>query len=126
MDELLLSQKQYRALLSRLDEINEDVTSIKIKTRSEARYIDNADLLNILHVTNRTLQRWRKSRKLPFTKIGNRFYYSIDLVLQCVKLRDDGRYELGFPVTEEPKPEECHLPFICEHCPLFWLFNSTD
>lgn len=126
MEDILLSQKQYRALLKRLDEINDDVTTIKVKTRPEARYIDNADLLKILHVSNRTIQRWRKSKKLPFIKIGNRFYYRVDLVLECVKLRDDGRYELGFPIADDPKPEESHLPFICEQCPLFWLFNSND
>ena len=126
MQDILLSQKQYRALLSRLDEINDDVTSIKLKTRPESRYIDNADLLKILQVTNRTIQRWRKSGRLPFKKIGNRFYYRVDLVLECVKLRDDGRYELVFPMADDPKPEESHLPFICEQCPLFWLFNSND
>jgi len=126
MEDILLSQKQYYALLSRLDEINDDVASIKIKTRSEARYIDNADLLKILHVTNRTIQRWRKSGRLPYIKIGNRFYYRVDLVLDCFKLRDDGSIELGFHRTDDPKPEESHLPFICEHCPLFLLFNSTD
>jgi len=126
MQDILLSLKQYQALIKRLDEINDDVTSIKLKTQPEARYIDNPDLLKILHVTNRTIQRWRKSGKLLFTKIGNRFYYNLDLVLECVKLRDDGRYELGFPMTDDPTPEESHLPFICEHCPLFWLFNNND
>ena len=125
MQDILLSLKQYQALIKRLDEINDDVTSIKLKTQPEARYIDNPDLLKILHVTNRTIQRWRKSGKLLFTKIGNRFYYNLDLVLECVKLRDDGRYELGFPMTDDPTPEESHLPFICEHCPLFWLFNNN-
>ena len=126
MQDILLSLKQYQALIKRLDEINDDVTTIKVKTRPEARYIDNADLLQILHVTNRTIQRWRKSGKLLFIKIGNRFYYNLDLVLECVKLRDDGKYELGAPITDDPNPEECHLPFICEHCPLFWLFNNND
>lgn len=125
MEDILLSQKQYQALLKRLDEINDDVTTIKIKTRSEARYIDNADLLKILHVTNRTIQRWRKSERLPYIKIGNRFYYRVDLVLECFKLRDDGSFEPGSPRTDESNQEECHLPFICEHCPLFWLFNSN-
>ena len=125
MQDILLSLKQYQALIKRLDEINDDVTSIKLKTQPEARYIDNPDLLKILHVTNRTIQRWRKSGKLLFIKIGNRFYYNLDLVLECVKLRDDGRYELGFPMTDDPTPEESHLPFICEHCPLFWLFNNN-
>ena len=126
MEDILLSQKQYHALLSRLDEINDDVTSIKLKTRPEARYIDNADLLKILQVTNRTIQRWRKSGILPFKKIGNRFYYSIDLVLDCFKLQDDGYYEPEFQVTKDSNTIESHLPFICERCPLFWLFNSDD
>lgn len=126
MEDILLSQKQYHALISRLDEINDDVTSIKLKTRPEARYIDNSDLLKILQVTNRTIQRWRKSGRLPYKKIGNRFYYRVDLVLDCFKLQDDGSFEPGFPITDDPNPEESHLPFICEHCPLFWLFNSDD
>ena len=39
--------------------------------------IDNADMLNVLKITNRTAIRWRKEKKLPFFRIGGKVYYRI-------------------------------------------------
>lgn len=42
--------------------------------------LDNADLMQKLHVSARTLQRYRNSGKLPFKKInGKIFYYESDI-----------------------------------------------
>lgn len=87
MQDILLSLKQYRALISRLDEINDDVTEIKHQSHPEDRYIDNHDLSMILHITLRTLRRWRNSGKLPYKKLGHRFYYRSDCIMDVFKVK---------------------------------------
>ncbi len=38
-------------------------------------WLDNQDIMQALHLSERTLQTWRKSGKIPFSKIGGKIYY---------------------------------------------------
>jgi hypothetical protein len=133
MDELFLTQKKYQALITRLDEIVADVTTIKLQSHPEEHYIDNNDLLMILHVTNRTIIRWRNSGLLPFKKLGNKFYYRADLVLDSFKMLCKAPVEAEKPIVgvekptvEVPPQSNDEIPITCERCPLFMILNSED
>lgn len=39
------------------------------------KFYDNADLRSLLNVSDRTLYRLRKMNKIPFFKLGNKYYY---------------------------------------------------
>ncbi|TGN24604.1 helix-turn-helix domain-containing protein [Empedobacter tilapiae] len=39
------------------------------------KFYDNADLKSLLNVSDRTLYRMRKMNKIPFFKVGNKYYY---------------------------------------------------
>ena len=124
MEDILLSQKQYLALKKRLDEINSDVASIKVQSNSEAGYFDNYDLIRLLHVSYRTIQRWRRKGCLPYTKVGPKYYYKAEDVFGLCR------------VGPEPWVNTAHLPafnydiensdqsITCKRCPLFLLFDS--
>lgn len=43
-------------------------------------YYDTSEMMNVLHVSDRTLHRWRKEGKIPYTKIGGKIYYLADAV----------------------------------------------
>jgi hypothetical protein len=126
MDELFLSQKKYQALITRLDEIIADVTTIKLQSHPEEHYIDNNDLLMILHVTNRTIIRWRNSGLLPYKKLGNKFYYRADLVLDSFKMLCKMPIEDEKPTVEVPPQSDDEIQIACERCPLFMILNSED
>ena len=133
MQDILLSLKQYRALISRLDEINDDVTEIKHQSHPEDRYIDNHDLSMILHITLRTLRRWRRSGKLPYKKLGHRFYYRADCIMDVFKVQPDEIKDEVEPVCENEHlphettpPDETEFQITCERCPLFVILNSED
>lgn len=133
MQDILLSLKQYRALISRLDEINDDVTTIKQQSHPEDRYIDNHDLSIILHITLRTLRRWRNSGKLPYKKLGHRFYYRADCIMDVFKVQPDEIKDEVEPVCENehiphetPSTDENQIQITCERCPLFVILNSED
>lgn len=126
MHELLLSQKQYQALLSRLGEIKDDMSSMKFKAAIEPHYIDNSDLMLLLQVSNRTVQRWRKSGLLQYQKIGTRFYYRADLIMDSFVKFNKQNTENESPKPEPPKPIASENPFGCERCPLFLIFNADE
>ena len=120
MEDLLLSQKQYFALLRRLDEINQDVTSIKIKSEPDTNYIKNSDLMALLGVSKRTAQRWRLNGRLPFVKIGRKLYYRTDEVMNCFRVLPGDAIE----TRHSPPLGELAIQMECERCPLFVILNE--
>jgi hypothetical protein len=98
MDDMLHSEKQWTALLKRLDTINDYLTTLKIKSDPETRYLDNLDMMKLLQVTVRTLQRWRKSGLLPSNNIGGKHYYKANRLLDDLTVnRTEGLAEESLP-----------------------------
>ena len=87
MQDLLFSRKQYQAIIKRLDEINENMTSMRLRSNSDGNVLDSQDLSILLHVTLRTLQRWRSSGKLPYSRIQRKNYYKLDDILKFCKVQ---------------------------------------
>ncbi len=42
---------------------------------SDSLYYDNADLKQILHISDRTIYRLRKTNKIQFMKLGGKYFY---------------------------------------------------
>jgi predicted site-specific integrase-resolvase len=42
---------------------------------SNDKWLDNQDVLMRMHISGRTLHRWRRKKILPFSRIGNKIYY---------------------------------------------------
>ena len=141
MQDILLSHKQYYALIKRLDEINEDVTSLKCRSLPDVGFIDTYELLKLLHVTPRTVQRWRKSGSLPYSKVGGRYYYKADIILDSFKMRPDcpvaiavgplevrtvevDPVEIEHPPPVVEKLESDDIVMKCKSCPLYLLLIS--
>ncbi|NWJ49444.1 MAG: helix-turn-helix domain-containing protein [Bacteroidetes bacterium] len=121
MEDILLSQKQYQAVIDRLNKINADVTTLKQKTAPEAGYIDNYDLLKLLQVTNRTVQRWRLTGKLPYSRIGKKYYYRADLILERCRVR---REPIDIPapsLSVIPELSASLHKSLCRQCPLYYI-----
>jgi len=124
MEDILLSQRQYNALLERLYVINKDVTSIKLMSGPETRYFDNWDLLQLLQVSTRTVQRWRKNGQLPYTKIGKKYYYNAETILESFKIKPDDPAEEAHSPPEMHDLEEAIQQVNCHNCPLFKIMMS--
>ena len=41
-------------------------------------WIDSEDLMRVLHISKRTLLKLRANGTIPFSRIGNKFYYKIE------------------------------------------------
>jgi hypothetical protein len=119
MEELLFSQKQYQALISRLTEISDDVTSIKLMSGPGTGYLDTADLIQLFQVTNRSIQRWRKSGRLPYIRIGRKYYYKADTLLESFKQQAGFKAEEAETFPEIPDLDKIIRQVDCSNCPLF-------
>ncbi len=73
MEAIILSKDQYQELIERIDEINSKITDASKKPKDV--FLDNADFLQLMHISKRTAQTWRDEGKIAFSQIGNKIYY---------------------------------------------------
>lgn len=74
-------------ILGRLDIIGEQITDGQ-KQRNNIdgeELLDNQDLLQMLKISNRSLQRYRSNGKLPYYTISGKLYYKLSDVHQFVR-----------------------------------------
>ena len=49
------------------------------------KFLTNRDVCGLLHVSERTLQEWRKQRKIPFIRLKGKILYRQSDVLKCLE-----------------------------------------
>ncbi len=124
MEDILLSKQQYKAVISRLDEISGNLITLKHHTNGVAGYLDNTDMLKLFQISSRTAQRWRKNGRLPYSKFGKKLYYKADIILERIKIRPER------PLAEDQSPPGVLDPetntdeMACKQCPLLMLLTS--
>lgn len=52
------------------------------------KYYDTAEMMHVMHVSDRTLFRWRKEGKIPYKKLGGKIYYLADAVDEIMRESD--------------------------------------
>ena len=74
-------------LLERLDLLGEHVNDLQKKCNSidGEELLDNQDLLQMLKISNRSLQRYRSIGKLPYYTISGKLYYKLSDVHQFIR-----------------------------------------
>lgn len=54
-------------------------------------YYDTVEMMQVMHVSARTLLRWRKDGEIPFKRIGGKIYYLAEAV--DMKMREEDHRE---------------------------------
>lgn len=74
-------------LLERFDLIGEHISELEKKrgTIDGEELLDNQDLLQMLKISARSLQRYRSSGKLPYYTISGKIYYKLSDVHQFIR-----------------------------------------
>lgn len=49
----------------------------KTKKSNEQLFYDNADMKRLFNFSDKTLQRMRSNKSIPFVKIGKKFFYPV-------------------------------------------------
>lgn len=81
-----------------LDQLSDSEIEAAVENSSLEDWIDNQDVMQMLHISPRTLQTIRSNGILPFSRIGNKLYYrrqDIQRLLTnnytMIKIRDYGK-----------------------------------
>lgn len=74
-------------ILARIDILNDNINGLqKGKASIDGdELLDNQDLLQMLKISNRSLQRYRSSGKLPYYSISGKLYYKLSDIHQFIR-----------------------------------------
>ncbi|MCO5287026.1 MAG: helix-turn-helix domain-containing protein [Chitinophagaceae bacterium] len=74
-------------IMKRFDILNDNLTDIQKQRTSidGEELLDNQDLLQMLKISNRSLQRYRSSGRLPYYTISGKLYYKLSDVHQFIR-----------------------------------------
>ena len=74
-------------LMGRLDMLGDNIDDLQKKRNSidGEELLDNQDLLQMLKISNRSLQRYRSIGKLPYYTISGKLYYKLSDVHQFIR-----------------------------------------
>jgi len=74
-------------IMSRFDLLSENITEAqKNKTVVDGdELLDNQDILQMLKISTRSLQRYRSSGKLPYYTISGKIYYKLSDIHQFIR-----------------------------------------
>ena len=86
-------QRQHSGMCPRDCKIMEALNSIESKLTKEntsceelsKEWVDNQDVMLLLHISPRTLQTLRTNGTLPFSRIGNKLYYRTEDIQRILK-----------------------------------------
>ncbi|KUF45773.1 helix-turn-helix domain-containing protein [Myroides marinus] len=74
-------------LSTRLDSLSENIDKLQLQTLNidGEELLDNQDVLQILKISYRSLQRYRSNKKLPYYKLKGKIYYKLSDVQQLLR-----------------------------------------
>jgi Zn-finger domain-containing protein len=74
-------------ILARIDILNDNINDLqKGKASIDGdELLDNQDLLQMLKISNRSLQRYRSSGQLPYYTISGKLYYKLSDIHQFIR-----------------------------------------
>ena len=74
-------------IMDRLDMLNGHIDDLQKKRSSidGEELLDNQDLLQMLKISSRSLQRYRSTGKLPYYTISGKLYYKLSDVHQFIR-----------------------------------------
>ncbi|WP_417355339.1 helix-turn-helix domain-containing protein [Flavobacterium sp.] len=73
-------------IMERLDIIGEQLSQVgKNQSIDGEELLDNQDLLQMLKISNRSLQRYRSDGRLPYYTISGKLYYKRSDVLEFIR-----------------------------------------
>ena len=83
-------------LMGRLDMLGDNIDDLQKKRTSidGEQLLDNQDLLQMLKISNRSLQRYRSIGKLPYYTISGKLYYKLSDVHHFI------RESFNLPITK--------------------------
>jgi len=76
MELVTLSSEAFQELMKKLTAMEHQIEKLGTRRpRLEDEYIDSTEVCRLLHISRKTLERYREKDMIPYTKIKKRIYY---------------------------------------------------
>ena len=75
MEVFILSKAQFTELTSRLDSLQNQLSTQT--STSKKSFMDNEEFLQLMGISPRTAQSWRDEGKISFSQVGKKIYYKL-------------------------------------------------
>ena len=124
MEDLLLSRQQYDVITGKLEKIDGKLITQQLLASEQKYYLDKQEVMKLLKISNRTLQRWRKMGQLPFTRIGNKIYYQPKDLVKRIRIAPESTESPPAPPPPMPEDDTGLTELACQKCPLMMLLTS--
>ena len=72
----LIDNESYQELIQKIEMIDRKLSGL-VPDRKKDRWLTNKEVCEMLSITGRTLQNYRDSGILPFSKVGSKIYYKL-------------------------------------------------
>ena len=75
MEVITIQTEAYREIMEKLEDIKNAAADNKNQQPLSDRWLDIADVCNLLHISKRTLQSYRDNKILAYSQIGGKIYF---------------------------------------------------
>jgi len=75
MEVITIQTEAFREIMEKLEDIRNATAGDKNQQTLSDRWLDIADVCNLLHISKRTLQSYRDNKILAFSQIGGKIYF---------------------------------------------------
>ena len=82
---LLIEKTQWEAIVSKVRDLTLKVSMLKDKCVTQPQYYNNKELRKVLGVEERLIQKYREQGLLAYSKIGDKYWYSQQDVLDFLE-----------------------------------------
>ena len=72
-------------IMTRFDILSEKLKENELNSIDGEQLLDNQDVLQLLKISSRSLQRYRSDKKLPYYTISGKLYYKLSDVHQLIR-----------------------------------------
>ncbi|MGN0036927.1 MAG: helix-turn-helix domain-containing protein [Bacteroidaceae bacterium] len=106
MNVIMMEKSDFDRLVGRIEEIAEHICKSEKEKSSDRtdRWLSGTEAMDILGVSPRTLQRYRSTGRIPFSKIGKRCRYRLSDVERALD-----KYRIN---DKEESPDELHRQYL--------------
>lgn len=89
MEVITIDSQAFKVLIEKLDALFDYVNTQKLSEieNDDDHWVDSQEICDFLKISERTLQRLRRSGQISYTNLGGKYYYQISQVKRLLKER---------------------------------------
>lgn len=84
MEIVAIEKRTFEQMIQRFEDFAKQVNALCGQNRSSENWLDNRQVCELLKISLRTLQTYRDTGILPYSKIGRKCYYKVSDIEQFI------------------------------------------